>query len=55
VTQAATNDQIKSSYRRATSRFHPDKARDEKERALRTAWQKQLNLAYATLREARGF
>ncbi|MEZ4385489.1 MAG: DnaJ domain-containing protein [Nannocystaceae bacterium] len=55
VTQAATNDQIKSSYRRATSRFHPDKARDEKERASRTAWQKQLNLAYATLREARGF
>jgi len=54
LTKSATYEEIKRAYRKATSRFHPDKAKDENDRLLREGWQKHLNLAYQTLRDARG-
>ncbi|MEZ4450401.1 MAG: J domain-containing protein [Nannocystaceae bacterium] len=54
VSRGAADDEIKRAYRRLTIEHHPDKATSEAERVAREARQKQINLAYESIRKERG-
>lgn len=57
VTKNATNDEIKSAYKRKISAYHPDKLASlgENYRALAEEDSKEINQAYQEIRAERGF
>ncbi|MEZ4449124.1 MAG: J domain-containing protein [Nannocystaceae bacterium] len=54
VSRGAADEEIKREYRRLTLQHHPDKAASEAERIDREVRQKQINLAYESIRKERG-
>lgn len=54
VTPSASDQDIKTAYRRLTLEHHPDKARGEQDRCERELRQQRLNLAYQSIRGWRG-
>lgn len=51
VPNTASEQDIKRAYRRLTLEHHPDKARDEQDRCKREIRQRQINLAYESIRK----